>query len=180
MRTCWMGLLLVVGCTIEEVEEPQIAAPTLTVQRSDTISELAQEAVAVSPAWIRDDLTLAFLRISTNKQDRLAGKILEIEDPNLIDEVAFSIAHLSPEVLEDPDFKNTLVVDNAEWVYRVAPELPYVEIVEYGEAGVDDDWWTVARYTSMHDGNYEEAARCIQRFRVSEQHLQYNKHTNQL
>ena len=152
MRIVWLGLMLGSGCSIEEAEDPKVEAPELTVERSDSITELAQQAVAVTPAWLRDDLTIAFLRVSTNKQDRLAGQILELEDPNLIDEVAFSIAHLSPEVLEDPDFKNTLVVDNAEWVYRVAPELPYVEIVEIGEAGVDDDWWTVARYTSIHDG----------------------------
>ena len=63
------------------------------------LSELAAEAVAVSPAWIRDDLTLAFLRLDEDVANELAATLLDVDEPWLIDEVAFSIAHTSPSTM---------------------------------------------------------------------------------
>ena len=147
-----LGLSMVVGCGAE----PEVDPPGLTAVYSDGLGESARDAVAMAPAWIRDDLALSFLQLGVTKQNKLAEKLLSVQDPNLVDEVAFTIAHLSHEVLKDDDFKNNLILENAEWVYKVDPELDYVEIVEYGQAGVDDDWWTVARYTADVDGQIVE------------------------
>ncbi len=142
--------LVMVGCNKAEEMGP---APTMTaIQAESQLTELAQEAVDLAPNWLKDDLALAFIRIPTKKQDKLAPFLIDLEDPNLIDEVAFTIAHLSPEVLKDGDFKNGLIVENAEWIYRVDPQLSFVDIVEYGEAGVDDDFWSTTTYHSVVDG----------------------------
>jgi hypothetical protein len=116
------------------------------------LSELSAEAVAVSPAWIRDDLTLAFLRLNEDVANELAATLLDVDEPWLIDEVAFSIAHTSPEMLESSYFFPQMLVENARYVYEVDPQLAYVDLVETGEAGVDDDWSTTTTYR-MADGD---------------------------
>ena len=116
------------------------------------LTELAADAVAVSPAWVRDDLTLAFLRLDDDLANELAAVLLDIDEPWLIDEVAFSIAHISPEAMASSWFFPQMLVENARYVYEVDPSLAYVDLVETGEAGVDDDWSTTTAY-QMADGD---------------------------
>ena len=114
------------------------AAPSLT--------ELAAEAVAVSPAWLQDDLTLAFMRLDDRDADELAAVIVDLDEPWLIDEVAFAVAHTSPELTRQRNFYPELFVENARYIYEVDPHLDYVDLVESGEAGVDSDWTTTVTY----------------------------------
>jgi len=152
MRVLGLAALVLVGCNKEE-ESVMSPAPTLSVVDAESrLTDLAQEAVDLSPLWIQDDLALSFIHLNDTKQDKLALLLIDIEDPNLIDEVAFTIAHLSPEVLRDGEFRNALIIDNAEWIYKVDPDLSYVDIVEYGEAGVDADWHSTTTYHSVVDG----------------------------
>ncbi len=146
--------LLATACSLEESERPPrevTDTPTLEV-RSIPLGEAAEAALTLAPAWIRDDLAVAFLQHRPKKQDKLAALLLDLEDLRLIDEVAFTIAHLSPEVLADEDFHLELIVENAEWVYKVDPELQYVDIVEVGDPMVDDDFWSTTSYRTTLDG----------------------------
>ncbi|HCH62655.1 MAG: hypothetical protein CL927_12530 [Deltaproteobacteria bacterium] len=137
----------------EEPEEEELAAALEVVDDSAShLTELAAEAVAASPAWIRDDLTLTFLRVDDDLANELAAILLDIDEPWLIDEVAFSIAHMSPEPMRSAWFFPEMLVENARYVYEVDPSLAYVDLVETGEAGVDDDWSTTTVY-QMADGD---------------------------
>ncbi len=125
------------------------AAPvTLSVTPLDdgALDTLAEDALAAAPAWVRADLELAFRRVSAERQAELAALIVDLDDPWLTDELAFTIAHLSPETLDDEDFDPQLLLDNVEWIRDVDPALAYVELVDAGEPGVDEDYSTTARY----------------------------------
>lgn len=115
------------------------------------LPELAVEAVSVSPAWVRADLRLAFHRLPEDLTNELAALVVDLDEPWLVDEVAFSIAHSSVEMLQDARFHPALLLDNARFIYEVDPALAYVDLIEQGEAGVDDDWSTTTVYR-MADG----------------------------
>ena len=145
-------LLLLLACS-EPIPEP--AAPTATAfeegAASAPLTDLSAEAVAMSPTWVQDDLALALALQEDWRADELAALIVDQDEPWLIDEIAFVIAHISPEVLaDDKTFYPELITENAWWVYEVEPQLSYVELVE--EQDGQDDWYTTTRYTVMVDG----------------------------
>ncbi|MCB9792518.1 MAG: hypothetical protein H6741_07285 [Alphaproteobacteria bacterium] len=149
-------LVLLIGCA-DDVETPDAApAPPSFEAATDPLGELGAQALSLAPDWIQDDLALSFARVSEARRDELAALIVDLDDPWLTDEVAFSIATISPEVLDDPGFYPELIVDNAEWVYRVDPELAYVEIVDVGEPGVDAGYYSTTRYVFEVDGELVE------------------------
>ena len=114
------------------------------------ISPSAAESLEIVPDWLRMDLYDMFTRISANNQEDYGQLLLSISDPRLIDEVAFTIAHSSKSILSssDPD----LYVVNAEFLYQVDPEIAYADIIDYGEAGVDPDYYSTILYTSIVSG----------------------------
>jgi len=57
-----------------------------------------QAAIDKAPDWMENDLVLIFSQLSSQYQEKWAKAILDAEDP-YIDEIAFSIAHLSPKYL---------------------------------------------------------------------------------
>ncbi len=139
----------VLGCADEDPdgEDPGIAPPELVVSHSSVdLTELAEEAVAMAPAWLRDDLIISFDKLEDSLQDDLALLIVDVEDPYLIDEIGFAIAHTSPEVLSDSLFFPELLMINATLIYAYDGDLDYVELVDEGEPGVDDDYYTTATY----------------------------------
>ena len=112
----------------------------------DALTDLAKEAVKKAPGWLKSDLTDALSRLADSQQDTYAELILRVEDP-IVDEVAFQVAHLSPEVLTDlanREFTG-LLVENAEGVYQNDAFLDYVEVVDYGSAS-DADYYSTTKY----------------------------------
>ena len=111
-------------------------------------SELTWEALNRVPRWMRQDLidNMVLFGDWVFLQDIFAQILLDIDDP-IVDEVAFSMAHLSPLTLTSGymglDFQ--LLVENAEDVYEADEALDYVQINDYGVAG-DDDYWSTAEY----------------------------------
>ena len=63
--------------------------------QGSSLTESAEEAVSNSPLWLQKELLLALSTQTEERQDALSDQILNLEDPRLIDEVAFSIAKLS-------------------------------------------------------------------------------------
>jgi len=138
-------------------EEPEVAAAFEPLDvHAGTLPELAVDAVAISPLWVRDDLRLVFHRLDEDVANELAALLLDLDEPWLIDEVAFSIAHTSVEMLENTRFHPELLVDNARYIYEVDPYLNYVDLVETGEAGTDDDWSTTTVYQMDDNGDTVE------------------------
>jgi hypothetical protein len=145
-------LLVLAACTQPE-SEPRAFTPAFSTVQDEGLTDDADAALARMPAWLQPDLRLAFAQLVDDAdQDRLADVILGVEDPNLLDEVGFAAAHLSPGVLGSKNFYPQLLVENAELIYEVDPSLDYVELVEDGVAGVDADWRTTVRYQVETDG----------------------------
>jgi hypothetical protein len=152
-----MTLLALLACQTEDLRPPG-QAPSLSADQVDHpgLTELGLQALELSPAWIQPDLELALSRMDETVQDDLASLLVDLDEPWLIDEVAFSIAHTSIEVLAHSDFYPELLVDNARWIYEVEPSLRYVELVDVGEPGVDADFHTTTRYAFDVDGVTEQ------------------------
>lgn len=113
-------------------------------------------ALARMPAWLRPDVALALGAQEPERAEELAGVIVALDDPYLLDEVGYALAHLSPEVLRSRSFYPELLVENARGIYAADPALDYVTLVEVGDPEVDDDAYTTARYRVEVDGVVEE------------------------
>ncbi|RLE37537.1 hypothetical protein DRJ17_06365 [Candidatus Woesearchaeota archaeon] len=112
------------------------------------LTDYCMEAVARAPRWVRADLINNLNRITGEFGDEFrewnAASILEAEDP-YVDEIAFAIAHISPNLLGDLAVPPELIVENVETIYAADEYLDYVRIVDHGEVG-DDDYWTTLEY----------------------------------
>jgi hypothetical protein len=144
-----MTLLFLAACSPPEAPQPEVSlspAPAFSVARDDGLTADAEAALLRMPGWLRPDLRLALAGQKNDRQDLLAAAILSLDDPALLDEVGFAMAHLSPEVLKQDNFYPELLVENARMIYEVDPLLDYVELVEEGTPEVDADWTTTTRY----------------------------------
>lgn len=158
-----MWPLLLLACAPEPTPEPvDTGSPppgpeaSLSVLTTDGLTETSRAAVARMPAWLAQDLALALRQQDSDRQDVLAAVIVELDDPALLDEVGFAMAHLSKEVLRGDDFFPELLVENAQGIYAVDPLLDYVTLVEDGEPEVDADWRTTTRYRVEVEGKIQE------------------------
>jgi len=105
----------------------------------------ALAAVAKAPDWLKTDLTDAFWRLDAGRQDTYAGVILGAVDP-YVDEIAFTIAHTSPQTLTNSNFYPELIVENAEGIYAVDPDIAYADIVDTGDSVTGGDYFSTVRY----------------------------------
>jgi hypothetical protein len=103
------------------------------------------EALAKAPEWIRLDLENTLSLIPENKQIEYAELINKTNDP-YIDEVAFAIAHTSPAFLVSSYCYKELFIQNAMLIYRNDSSLDYVEVVDYGNSGNDENYYTTTKY----------------------------------
>ncbi len=118
------------------------------------LTEAASQAVHLAPAWLQVELADRLGRLDDALQDRLASLLQEAagEDPRLVDEVAFALAHLARDDYAYADertgvpFDPEILLENARWIYAADELLPYVRLKEYGEPGPDANYWTTAVY----------------------------------
>ncbi len=142
----------------DPVAEPELAplAEVAVAYQAESLTDIAKKALGAVPRWVRGDLTLSWLMVSSETQDELASILLTTADKRLVDEIAFVMAHMSPEVLEDTNFYPWMLHENAELMYARDADLKYVELVDVGTPGVDDDWYTTAKYRIEVDGEVVE------------------------
>ncbi len=117
----------------------------VTIAPARSLTDSARQAVDRAPDWVKRELEDQFNRLDASLQDTLAGLILDAEDP-YVDEIAWSVAHLSTTDLTHPDFRPQLIVDNAKLLYRVDRDVDYAEIVDYGDSSTGGDYWSTIRY----------------------------------
>ena len=110
----------------------------------DLTSE-ATAAVEKSPEWLRAELVNIFSQLSDANQIKWAEIINNAIDP-YVDEIAFVIAHSSVTYLSSSYSHIDLPTENATLLYNNASELQYVEIVDYGYSGVDEDYYSTTKY----------------------------------
>ena len=137
---------------------PPVEPPALTVAYEPVaLTAAAREAVALAPRWVQDDLVINLSTLESIVQDELASLLIELDDARLIDEVAFAIAHTSPEILAHYWFFSELFVLNARLLYEYDPHLQYVDIVDEGVPGEDPDFYSTTTYRIENDdGTIEE------------------------
>ncbi len=70
---------------------------------------------------------------------------------NLVDEIAASIAYTSDNVLLLNEVIPKMFLENAEYIYRTAPLLAYVDLLEVGDFG-SGDYYTTTRYRVLDNG----------------------------
>ncbi|MBN1592293.1 MAG: transglutaminase domain-containing protein [Candidatus Coatesbacteria bacterium] len=114
----------------------------------------AEDALLLVPDWLRMDLYDMFVRMSTTQQEDWGQLLLDITDPNIIDEVAFTIAHSSESILTRSD--KQLYVKNAELLYQIDAEIAYADIVDHGVPGVDPDYYSMVKYHTIRGGVMDE------------------------
>lgn len=157
-------LLLLLACApapdpgkTDPIDTTPVADPVPAFTPLDAgLGATSDAALARTPGWLRADLALALAGVGADRRDELAGLLVDLDDPALLDEVAFSIAHLSPGVLKADNFYPQLLVENARGLYEADPLLDYVELVEIGDPEVDADWYTTTRYRVEVDGKVQE------------------------
>ena len=129
-----------------------VAPPSLSLTYSPPgLTSMARAAVLVAPAWLQDDLAINLARIEANQQDVLSGLLFDLELSPLVDEVAFTIAHTSPEVINQHAFFADLCEVNATLIYEYDADLDYVELTEVGVPGEDTDFYTTLTYRIEND-----------------------------
>lgn len=114
----------------------------------------AEQALDLVPDWLRMELYDMFTRMSTGQQEVWGQLIVDIQDPRIIDEVAFTIAHSSKDVLRAADPQ--LYIKNAQILYQISPEIPYADIVDHGVPGQDPDYYSTVRYKTIRGGVLDE------------------------
>lgn len=145
-------MILLLACA-EPVERAPTEAPVVVELEDDALTDLATQAVEQTPDWLADDLWLQFAQLDPVVQDELAILLVDLDEVWLYDEVAFTIAHTSPEDLTHNGFTPELLVENARWVYDLEPMLDYVTLVEHGEYGDADHYTTTAYVVNDAEGN---------------------------
>ena len=109
------------------------------------LTKKSERAIGIVPNWLKEDLADNLSRLEPSLQDRYAGLILNCPDRRYLDEIAFSIAHISSEVLCNPSFDPSLIVENAKEIYEADKILEYVELIE-------KEGYTTAKYKLKVDG----------------------------
>ncbi len=157
-RSLLPALLFLTGCPDSDSQDTvTIEAPALEIAWDPLeLTDLAQQAVDLAPAWLQDDLAVSLGRLGDDLQNELAVVLVDLDDPYLTDEVGFAIAHISPEVLDYRTFHPELLQLNAELIYAYDADLEYVEILDQGEPGTDADYYTTASFLVGEDGSVVE------------------------
>ncbi len=126
----------------------QFNSMSQTMQWFSGMGQLIPEALAAinkSPVWVQADLQNVFSQLNSNKQLVWSAIINDAVDP-YIDEIAFSIAHSSPQYLTSNYSDPALIVENAQMLYTIDAELPYVQIINYGNSVSDPGYYSTTTY----------------------------------
>lgn len=122
-----------------------------TVEMGEPLPELVQDAIDYSPSWLRGALVDNFRRLPGDYQVTYANLILDAPSA-WVDEVAYQVAHVGPEILVDASFAPELVTVNAQYLYKNDSLLRYVDIIDYGSPG-DEDYYSTVRYRALEEGD---------------------------
>ncbi|MBN1307704.1 MAG: hypothetical protein JXA18_07300 [Chitinispirillaceae bacterium] len=149
--TCRVPAKSRVYCVVNRTDGTVTAVPSASTK---ALTEKALQAIGRSPRWLAAALEDRFAGLSATQQDSYAGIIIDARDP-LIDEIAFTIAHLPAEVVNSKGFHTGIIQENAEGIYRADSALEYVEILDSGSAAAGGDYFSTTRYRMMNNGAAE-------------------------
>ena len=118
-------------------------APEIETDGEDVFGDFSDdvlELLELAPRWMMRDLTESLSGLSGDFADMWAQTVLGMEDRRLVDEVAFVVAHMAYRDLIQVEPQ--LLVDNAASIYAAGEVLPYATVIDEGEPGVDEDYYT--------------------------------------
>ncbi len=122
------------------------------------LTENAVLAISMAPDWLRPDMRANLTTLEDDLQDALSALMMDLEDPRMLDEVAFCIGHISPTQLDPPEdstldeFYPELILDNVESLFLIDEEVAYADIVDYGDPSSDEDYYSTIEYSIQIDG----------------------------
>ncbi|MCK5561991.1 MAG: transglutaminase domain-containing protein, partial [Thermoplasmata archaeon] len=93
----------------------------------------AQNAVLKVPDWLKQNLTRKFIDIGTTYATTYADLINNPGDNKYIDEIAFTIAYTSAELLTGSEVFPDLFRQNAEILYSNDQYIDFADIIEYSD-----------------------------------------------
>jgi len=111
----------------------------------DSLTSLSRQAIEKAPLWLKCDLRDVLIQLDSGFQDKWAACILGTKDP-YVDEVAFSIATLSPQYLSSAYAYPDMFRINAEYIYKYDSLFKYVRLKDYGSAKQGGNYYTTAIY----------------------------------
>ncbi|MBN1356079.1 hypothetical protein JXA40_07395 [bacterium] len=118
----------------------------------DKFTDSAKQAIEHAPLWIRNELGDNFARMDADFQNIYADMILNPSDQRFTDELAFCVAEVAAEILQDPVFLPELLEENIYYIYEHDQYLDYVRLADVGQAGVDEDYYTTTYYFVEESG----------------------------
>ncbi len=121
-----------------------------------SFSENLTAALELCPLWLRAELQNTLLQLTDAKRELYSTLILNTAEP-MIDEVAFAIAHSSPQYLNSDLARPELFTENAAYIYSIDQNLAYVQVVNYGTHNSDPNYYSTTRYKRLNsEGTLEE------------------------
>lgn len=121
------------------------------IETEELLPDTVLNAINYSPLWLRDDLIDNFRQLPPDSQAIYANLILDAPLA-WVDEVAYQVAHIAPEILVDTSFSPELITVNAEYLYKNDTLLCYVDIIDYGAPG-DDNYYSTVKYKALELGD---------------------------
>jgi transglutaminase-like putative cysteine protease len=106
----------------------------------EVLTGVQERAVDRVEPWLKRDLAIQLGRLG-GFADKFARAIVDCTEDRYVDELAFTIAHSPPEVIQRVGNVNVLV-DNAKQLYEQDQLLPYADIVE--RSAEDGNYTTVS------------------------------------
>ncbi|MFO8050857.1 MAG: transglutaminase domain-containing protein [Thermoplasmatota archaeon] len=121
---------VLIGPGDDHVVEVDPLDMTFDPDGEEAIDPKAESALHLVPSWLRTDLKHKFGLLSSGDQRIFAELITDVPEERFRDEIAFCIAHSTPQTLTDDDFFPDLITHNAELIYEQDAYLDHVRIVE--------------------------------------------------
>lgn len=122
-----------------------ISSSLVAVLPYENLISVALSAIEYAPDWLKWELRENFAQMDSTHQEIYANIILNAVDP-FVDEIAFQVAHIAPEVLQDTSIYTQLLTKNVSQLYTADSSLQYVEVVNHGSAAVGGDYYSTVRY----------------------------------
>ncbi len=120
-----------------------------TLAPTYNLPEGAEEVIESAPVWLRNDLIENFINMGWDAAEKCIEIIQQNNDPRILDELYFQIAHLAPQVLAviDPE----VIIDNAKYLYEIDEDLKYVDIVDHGDPQTDSSYYSTTKYRVINE-----------------------------
>jgi hypothetical protein len=143
-----INLLLDAGKTIG-LEFNYVNQTVQPITNMNPLSSAAELAVNKSPLWIQPRLRQVFYQMVEYDQNTWAAVINNAVDP-FVDEIAFSIATSSSVYLTSIYANPQMMLQNAEQMYFIDEQLPYVQINNYGNSVTGGDYYSTTSYHKIN------------------------------